>query len=349
MSRELKFTGTNNQFRILSFTDTHIDDWAERAVYTWKAIEETIKTEQPDLVVFVGDNVTGGDNRQRLEEFCDNMDKLGVPWCPVLGNHEGDNPMSVLRETMVERFARSQYCLLESETKFLENGEQVSGEGNTVIHIKNSADQIAASLFFLDTGTDLTTEEKVKLGFDTEKSKDGYLKESQIAWYKEELLKRKSDTPVIIFGHYPLEEYKEAYELATENDTCYEQNIIKNDAKWFFGFRREKICAQTVNTGMFAAMRDSGIKHTYICGHDHINDFRVEYQGVNLFYNAPSGYSSYNVLSRAAKITVGKTDKLLQGCNKYILDECGKMNVEYINYADRYPKMQNGVIKVIRL
>ncbi len=358
MSRELKISKNKKEFRILSFTDTHIDDWADRAVYTWKAIEETIKAEKPDLVVFVGDNVTGGDNRQRLKDFCNNLDRLGVPWAPILGNHEGDNPISVRRKEMVERFAQSEYCLIESEVKFLENGEQVEGEGNTVIHIKNDAGEIVTTLFFLDSGTDLTEEEKCALGFPVEKSKDGFLRESQIAWYKEELQKRHSQAPVMVFAHYPLQEYKEAYELATEEDRSYEADVEKKargvngeekTAKWLFGYRREGICAQTVNTGMFSAMRDSGVKHTYICGHDHVNDFRVEYQGVNLFYNAPGSYSSYNVLSKGDKITVGRTDKLLQGCNIFTIHEDKTMDTEYINYADRYPEMQEGVMQVIRL
>ncbi len=366
MSQIMKLSDKQSTFRILAFTDTHIDDWVERAVYTWEAIERTIQEEHPDLVVFVGDNVTGGDNRKRLEDFCNNLDCLGVPWCPVLGNHEGDNPASVRRDFMVQRFAQSEYSLIEAETKYLKNGEKVAGEGNTALHLQNSEGKIITSLIFLDTGTDLDEEEKLRLGFPAEKSKDGFLRESQIAWYKEVLAERDimavserdSKAPVVVFGHYPLQEYKEAYELATELDTKYEAGVerarveadgSKKTATWLFGYRREGICAQTCNTGLFEIMRDSGIRHTYICGHDHVNDFRVEYQGVKLFYNAPGSYSSYNVLSKGDKITVGRTNKLLQGCNLYTIHLDGQMDVEYINYADRYPDMQDGVMKVIRL
>lgn len=52
-------------FKMLGFTDLHLDDFEACFALTLKLMEETIRTEQPDLVVFAGDNVTGGDNRAR--------------------------------------------------------------------------------------------------------------------------------------------------------------------------------------------------------------------------------------------------------------------------------------------
>lgn len=336
-------------FRILAFTDLHLDDYAECGYYTWKALKKTIQKEVPDLVLFLGDNITGGDNKNRLEEFCNGMDDLGVLWCPILGNHEGDNPLSVTRKQMVHRFAWSQNCLMEADEKYLSTGEKVDGEGNYVIHLLNEKEQIMSTLVFLDCGVCIDQEEKERLGLSLESTAYDYIKPSQIRWYQEILAKRDSKAPVIVLGHIPLVEYDEAYDNATEHDTSYEHGVTKErESKWLYGYRRERICSSGYNTGMFAAMRDSGVKNTYICGHDHINDFRVEYQGVQLMYNIMSGYSSYNVISKKNKITVGKTDKLLQGCSLYTIGENGYFDVEAINYEDRYPEMQEGVREVIR-
>ncbi|MBP3544023.1 MAG: metallophosphoesterase, partial [Lachnospiraceae bacterium] len=64
---------SDKPFKILGFTDTHLDDYADRFEVTLKLMVETIQTEKPDMVVFVGDNVTGGDNRDRAEHFRQTM------------------------------------------------------------------------------------------------------------------------------------------------------------------------------------------------------------------------------------------------------------------------------------
>ena len=133
----LRKISSDKPLKIIGFTDTHIDDYAERLEVTLKMIQEAVKTEQPDLVVFVGDNVTGGDNRARAERFQQMMTDLQVPWAPVLGNHEGDNPMSVLRSEMVDIFRKSPYCLIPAEKPVLANGTPVYGDTNYILEFKN--------------------------------------------------------------------------------------------------------------------------------------------------------------------------------------------------------------------
>jgi predicted MPP superfamily phosphohydrolase len=191
-------------FKIVGFTDTHIDDYAERLEVTMKLMVETIKAEQPDLVLFLGDNVTGGDNRARAERFQRTLTELQVPWAPVLGNHEGDNPMSVLRGEMIEIFRKSPYCMVPKDKAVLEDGTEVFGETNYTLLLQNEVGEVVHKLIFLDCGPDTTPEELLKYGIVTDKKNpDGFLKESQIAWYRDQV---KRDTwPSMVFCHIPLQ------------------------------------------------------------------------------------------------------------------------------------------------
>lgn len=336
-------------FRMIGFTDTHVDDWADRAACTLEAMEKAIRREQPDLVLLLGDNVTGGDNRARLEAFCNLMDDLGVYWCPILGNHEGDNPRSVTRAFMVQRMAQSKYCLMESEDKYLADGTVVAREGNYALHLADNEGKIFETLFFINTGSDMSDEEKLVKGFEVEKTVYDYILPSQIQWYKEILKAQGEGIPSVMFGHIPLYEYKESYELATANDTCYEvDKEVGPGCSYQYGYRREGICSSRYNSGMFQAILEGGSTHAYLCGHDHINDFIVRYKGITLGYNTPGSYSSYNVISKRDKINVGKTDKLIQGYSIYIFEKGKELKIKPVHYHDIFPEMREKVWNVIR-
>lgn len=122
--------------KILGFTDMHLDGNAACARWTLRLMEETVAAEAPDLVIFAGDNVTGGDNRGRAEQLTAVMTALGVPWCPILGNHEGDNPFSVSRREMVRVFRSSPCCLLPEQPVRLRDGRPVNGETNCAVTLR---------------------------------------------------------------------------------------------------------------------------------------------------------------------------------------------------------------------
>lgn len=344
------FDASAKAYKILSFTDTHLDDNEACKEMTWKLMKETILTERPDLVVLVGDNVTGGDNARRLDEFCKGMDELGVYFCPILGNHEGDNPYSVTRSAMVERFAQSKYCLLNAEKLILQDGTVVDGNGNYAIHLLNEKREICFTLIFMDSGSTMSSKDRERYQYTAEMGTVyDYIKHSQIAWYQEILEKQGEKVGSMVFCHIPLPEYIEAYDMATCHDTRYEANHPDGEGNiWFSGYKREKVCTTPHNSGMFQAMLDGKSTKIVVCGHDHINDFRVEYKGIQLCYNIPSGFSSYNVLSKAKSIQVGKTDKLLQGCSVFYITSDGELSVDEIRYEDRYPKEQEVIREIIR-
>ncbi|MGI6213933.1 MAG: metallophosphoesterase family protein, partial [Christensenellales bacterium] len=89
---------SSTPFKILSFTDTHFDTYRRKGRFTMDFLIKNIQIEKPDLVVIVGDVFASRTNRARVKQLCEVMEKLGVYWIPVLGNHEGDNLLSISRE-----------------------------------------------------------------------------------------------------------------------------------------------------------------------------------------------------------------------------------------------------------
>lgn len=321
------FNGKDS-FKAVVFTDTHLDDKDGCRACAFEAMQRSIGREKPDLIIFMGDNVTGGYNKDRLEEFCDYLDSTGIFWCPVLGNHEGDNPLSLTRSAMVERMSRSQYCLMDAK--------------DYGVHLCDRDGKVFETLFFLDTGTDMTEEEKKAHGLHTEGTVYQYLDEYQISMYRETAYRTGTDLPSVVFGHIPLCEYVEAYREATKNDTEY---LPGNG--WIYGYRREEECCSEVNSGMFDAMLECGSK-AFFCGHDHINDYIVRYKGITLGYGLPGCYSSYNVICKRDKIKVGRTDKLIQGYCVFEFAKGKELKVDHVFYDDIFPDMRERVMSVIR-
>ena len=311
--------------KILGFTDMHLDDKPGCCRMTMKLLRETIEGEGPDLVVFVGDTVTGGENLARVQAFTALMTEMGVPWAPAIGNHEGDNPASVSREEMTRLFRKSPLCLMPDAPARLSDGGKVWGAANYSVPLYNDEGRMVHRLIFLDGGSDMSREDMVKFGWGSrEKPYDDYLKESQIAWYRETV--RADECPSMVFCHIPLPEFREAAERG---------ELIS-------GGNHERICCCPHNSGMFDAMLEEGRTIAFAAGHDHVNDSHYLYKGIRLIYNRMSGLSSYNAVSE------GKADRLMQGCSVYYIHSDGHVTFGDIFYEDRFPQHHDEIYAVIR-
>ena len=311
--------------KVLGFTDTHLDGWPGCYRMTSKLLKETIETEKPDLVVFVGDNVTGGDNRTRAIEFAQMMTELNVPWAPAIGNHEGDNPESITREEMISIFMTSPCCQIPSVKAKLADGSDVWGVANYSVPLYNEDGKMVQRFIFMDGGDEISPEDKVRLGFgDYPKFIYDFIKENQIAWYREEI--KNDECPSMIFCHIPLPEHEEA--------------VAKGEL--LAGYNLEGICCSKYNSGMFDAMKEAGKTTAFVVGHDHVNASRYLYKGVQFIYNRMSGLSSYNAISSKGK------DRLMQGCSIYYIHDDGHVEFDEILYEDRYPQYHDDIYAVIR-
>ena len=366
-------------FRILGFTDLHLDHNKEKGEVTMELMIRNIVREKPDLVVLVGDNITSALNRRRAKQLCSVFEELGVYWTCVLGNHEGDNIWSMSRQSMVKLFASYPHCLLDETAKTTADGTKVWGAGNHVVNLAKADGTLIQSLYFLDGGADMTKADMKKYGLDTSGSSYDCLKESQIVWYKETVgrIEALAGGPVrsLVFDHIALPEMQTAYtELEAIYPTLASFDYMKDLAgsdpaatdalvaealthrPLFFdnggaasplrgtvllsGLRRERVCCPDYNSGMFDAILELGSTQAFICGHDHVNDFALRYKGVELIYNQVSGYSSYNVVSSK------RGAALIQGGTVYTVGEDGSLSWKSFQNAALYPEMQEEIKKL---
>ena len=117
----------------------------------------------------------------------------------------------------------------------------------------------------------------------------------QINWYRQQSAAYTAQNggqplPALAFFHIPLPEYNEA--------ASHENAILR-------GTRMEEACAPKLNTGMFAAMKESGDVMGMFVGHDHDNDYAVMWKGILLAYGRfTGGNTEYNHLPNGARIIV---------------------------------------------
>ncbi|MBO7634349.1 MAG: metallophosphoesterase [Lachnospiraceae bacterium] len=341
----------DTDFKVIGFTDTHLDMKKEKSDVTMEYIIRNVVNEKPDLVVFVGDNITGGLNWRRVRQLARVMEKLGVYWDLVLGNHEGDNFWSDSRPYMVRVFASYDHCLAEAGKKRTSDGEKVWGSGNHVINIANSKG-VTRSLYFIDGGAYMSDEDMIKYDaeFDDKDHNDyDYVKDSQIKWYSETVAaidaaegRRIKST---VFDHIPLPEYTIAYnEITGETEPTSDvpaYNVKNENGDYIImGQRRETICCSGHNSHFFDAILKAGSTDLFVSGHDHVNDFVLSYKGVILSYNVPSGYSSYNM------VTTKRSDRLIRGFTRYYFKGDGSFEIEQVHNADLYPDAQAEILKL---
>jgi hypothetical protein len=86
-----------------------------------------------------------------------------------------------------------------------------------------------------------------------------------------------------MFFHIPLIEYGEAWALKDSEEVEY-----------YYGDKREDECPSDINFGFFDVICDLDSTRGIFVGHDHINDYSIEYEGVRLTYGLKTGYGSYD-------------------------------------------------------
>ncbi|MGD9901618.1 MAG: hypothetical protein AB7S44_03680 [Spirochaetales bacterium] len=85
--------------------------------------------------------------------------------------------------------------------------------------------------------------------------------------------------------HIPIVEYDYAWDYWVS--TNYDELVGS-------GEKNEDVCYGNDSTTFFTLIKTLNSTKNVLCGHDHINDFSIIYEGVRLTYAVKSSTSSYN-------------------------------------------------------
>lgn len=278
---------SDGEFKILVTTDLHLWDEKPLIEKALSMLARHIAAEKPDLVLFTGDVVLTDFQQIDSVQFAQFMEKIGVYWAIVFGNHEAREEKEYHKYFMLKNIVDFPHCL----SKF--GDESLFGYGNFAINIMNSDGTIRQSLFMFDSGRDVNPKyfEEHKAphnlkGYD-------FLKNNQINWYKnsirsleEECGKFKS----MMFMHIPLCEYEEVMKLDETGNY-----VPTGKAEILYGGMYESVGCSAFNSGMFDAIIEMGSTQAVFAGHDHVNDFCAKYRGVYLVYAQCDGYNTYTM------------------------------------------------------
>ena len=274
----------DGHFRILMISDFHgKPDFNPKLT---AGIEALVSEAEPDFVMLGGDQLCGIDPETLhdfLERAMEPVQRRGIPWAHVYGNHDAEQPMT--KEEMQPVYERFPLCLSEA------GPEEISGVGNYCLTVYAAdADIPAYHLWAMDSHREIPDYlEKFGLPADTKvilpkHFGSGSVQASpmfdQVMWYYSESVRREAEAgrkiPALMFMHVPLIEYQ----------LLYRNPEVTN----FIGRKREAICSGELNSGLFMACLQRGDVRGIFCGHEHLCDFQGEYCGITMAYDGCVGY-----------------------------------------------------------
>ena len=286
----LKFN-SDKKFKIMMINDTQDTDKTIKD--TIKLINNSLDKEKPDLVVLVGDNIAGywlGVNEEKVSKAIDNIVKpindRNIPFAVVFGNHDQESGVS--KEKQMKMYMSYKNCLA------IDEGDSLSNCGTYNLLIKDSTGKNDIfNIWMIDSGTS---------------SKEGgyqSVNADQIAWYEKTSNELKSENggkplPSLLFQHIPVPEIYDLLSVvpagtkdAIEGYRTLAQNYYLLNTSIAQGKLLEAPCSPDKNAGEFMSwVKQGDILGAYF-GHDHVNELKGSFDGIDLGYTPGAGFNQY--------------------------------------------------------
>ncbi len=302
----LKF-GADGKFRILHITDIHdvepvMDDDEIREIpdnkdkETLNVIEKLVAKTNPDLVVFGGDNISGYWEEFTYDLVQSTIQKItapirerNIPLCVVFGNHDGECGFHT-------EFQMMQYMEYPNCRSNL-NDEDIYGCGNCCVTIKSSDGKKDALAIWLMDSNDYERNSNGDICYD-------HVHDDQIEWYEKRAAELRAANggealPAILFQHIPVQQELNGFKEVTAED----EYTFERKGKYFYlaneileGRVREVPCPPNMEkdySNQLESWKKTGDIFAAFFGHDHINDFRMNVEGIDLYQTIGAGYFTY--------------------------------------------------------
>ncbi len=347
---------TDRELKVLQLTDVHIGGgWMslKKDAMAINAVASMVTAEKPDLVVITGDvaypvpfQAGTFNNLSSAKIFTKLMETLGVYWIPVFGNHDTEAYSYYSREDISEFYSSDdlKYCLFQT------GSDEVDGYGNSIINVKNSKGIITQSLFLLDSHSYIDNDYLGILW------KYDNIHQNQIDWYKNNILKMREENSALIsslygndeaaakdatdkfgkinsllFFHIPLTEYRTAWNEYVDNGYKDTENVKHKYGA--VGETGKLVYSGVYDDQLFETIQELGGKTGIFCGHDHLNNFSMDYKGVRLTYGYSVDYLAYaGIYKQGAQ----------RGCTIITIRPDGTFDCESSNYyQDKYKSLSD--------
>lgn len=262
-------------FRILLLADIQIDGVPSRTRKTFRLIDRLIDSVKPDYILTLGDNTEWYYSDVMAKKLIKFLGKKDIPWSVTLGNHDSEH-----------RKARAWYGNRYEEGNnsiFKYGPSNIHGVGNYAVNLKDQNGDVIYSLIMMDSN-------------DYRMFADGpgydFIHRDQIDWFKWQINgvnkaqygNSNTKVPNMSFFHIPLLEFGDAAKAVKEG-------TIKSE--YVVGINKERVDGSKVNSGLFTVMKNMESTTHVFCGHDHINNMSVKWQGIRLSYGLKTGPTSY--------------------------------------------------------
>lgn len=310
---ELKFDN-NGEFKILLLSDTQDTDEPQKEMLD--IINNTLNSQNPDLVIFLGDNtcwfkgVTKEKTATAIRKIIEPVAEKGIPFAMVYGNHDHEglsDENNKMTEEEAKEFMLSVYQ--EFPNCLAIEGEELTGVGTYNLLIKDSKGaKDIFNLWLMDSNP------YYENGY-------GFVQPDQQEWYiktSNKLKEANGGTPLpsLLFQHIAV---PEVYQLADSSDSpkagyvhgntaMFRDKYWKASSKVIQGSFQEGPCPADVQHDQFKTWKEQGDVIGAFFGHDHPNDYLGVVDGIYLGAVPAAGYYSYGWNHGARTVTLHEND-----------------------------------------
>lgn len=253
--------------------------------------------EQPDLVIYLGDQVEGkhpwihlGDNEAHVKQVIDRVlapvVERNIPFAVVFGNHDSQDS-GVSKEVQMAYYQTFPGCLAVDE------GDTLPGCGTYhLLYYSADGSRPVVDLYFVDS-----------LEYDPDGGY-GCVNKEQIEWCAAEMEAVKAlnggvPVPALYFQHIIVPEIYGVLTPAEKGADGALEGKGVGSGKWYIAPAGmdgllEAPCPPDYSNGQFDRWKESGSVVAGFFGHDHKNSFTARLDGIDLVACPGATYTSYH-------------------------------------------------------
>ena len=311
-SNTIRFNAAG-KLRIMQVSDPQDMKYVRRAMV--KMLDNAYDALRPDLVLFTGDNILGnhlldariGDRpvaggksatleimRDSIHNIVAPLEKRGIPFAMIYGNHDDRNDVSKREQADIYRSYKG--CLPMNNNR---NG--LDDDTYNITVLPSEGDKPLFNIWMLDSAW---YDKKEDVCYER-------IKPETVEWYKKTsaLLKEQNGgepLPSLMFLHIPLPEIENLIEPCMP-DECgavktHKMGWCRLKPDITRGVMSEYPSVLEDGAGLFDAVLECGDVKGIVSGHDHVNCFEGKYMGVDFIQTSCASFRCYGDETRGVRI-----------------------------------------------